>query len=241
MDAIEDLADEDEAGWEDQHHAHQDIQARVQGQRGCVVVPYPDLRAGQQITRSCAANEEYEAHLANEEENLYHPSASKMEWEVARWAKLCGLSLTALSDLLAIEGVSWILFVLKVVVLTNDFDSQISEHLSLSFKNANELNAIVDHGLLTGRPKFKCEQIVVAGEAFDIYYRDVIECVKSLYGAPDFTKYLAFAPERHYSDEDEMIRLFHDMHTGKWWWDTQVRITDYVCMRYATYNTLEKT
>jgi hypothetical protein len=225
MDAIEDLADEDEAGWEDQRRAHQDIQARVQGQRGCVVVPYPDLRAGQQITRGCAANAEYEAHLANEEENVYHPFASKMEWEVARWAKLRGLSSTALSDLLAIEGVSWILFVPKVVVLTNDFDSQISERLSLSFKNANELNAIVDHGLPTGRPKFKREQIVVAGEAFDIYYRDVIECVKSLYGDPDFAKYLAFAPERHYSDEDETIRLFHDMHTGKWWWDTQVRMT----------------
>ncbi|KAG1719407.1 hypothetical protein EDD22DRAFT_963253 [Suillus occidentalis] len=204
MDAIEDLADEDEAGWEDQRRAHQDIQARVQGQRGCVVVPYPDLRAGQQITRGCAANAEYEVHLANEEENVYHPFASKMEWEVARWAKLRGLSSTALSDLLAIEG--------------------ISERLSLSFKNANELNAIVDHGLPTGHPKFKREQIVVAGEAFDIYYRDVIECVKSLYGDPDFAKYLAFAPERHYSDEDETIRLFHDMHTGKWWWDTQKKL-----------------
>ncbi|KAG1743776.1 hypothetical protein EDD22DRAFT_982113 [Suillus occidentalis] len=204
MDAIEDLADEDEAGWEDQCHAHQDIQARVQGQHGCVVVPYPDLRAGQQITRGCAANTEYEAHLANEEENVYHPFASKMEWEVARWAKLHGLSSTALSDLLAIEG--------------------ISERLSLSFKNANELNAIVDHGLPTGRPKFKCEQIVVAGEAFDIYYRNVIECVKSLYGDPDIAKYLAFAPEQHYSDEDETIRLFHDMHTGKWWWDTQKKL-----------------
>ncbi|KAG1828883.1 hypothetical protein DFJ58DRAFT_719762 [Suillus subalutaceus] len=190
MDAIKDLADEDEAGWEDQRRAHQDIQAH--------------LRAGQQITRGCAANAEYEAHLANEEENVYHPFASKMEWEVARWAKLRGLSSTALSDLLAIEGGD--------------------ERLSLSFKNANELNTIVDHGLLTGRPKFKREQIVVAGEAFDIYYRDVIECVKSLYGDPDFAKYLAFAPERHYSDEDETIRLFHDMHTGKWWWDTQKKL-----------------
>jgi len=241
MDAIKDLADE--AGWEDQRCAHQDIQARVQGQCGCVVVPYPDPRAGQQIMRGCAANAEYEAHLANEEENLYHPFASKMEWEVARWAKLRGLSSTALSDLLAIEGVSWILFVLKVrvVVLTNGFDSQVSERLSLSFKNANELNAIVDHGLPTGHPKFKHKQIVVTGEVFDIYYCDVIKCVKSLYGDPDFAKYLAFAPERHYSDEDKTICLFHDMHTGKWWWDTQVRITDYVCMRYDTYNTLEKT
>ncbi|KAG1791568.1 uncharacterized protein HD556DRAFT_1432897 [Suillus plorans] len=147
---------------------------------------------------------EYGAHLANAEENLYHPFASKMDWEVARWAKLRGVSSTALSDLLAIEGVS--------------------EHLLLSFKNANELNAIVDHELPTGRPKFKREQIIVAGEAFDVYYRDVIECVKSLYGDPDFANYLAFAPERHYSDEDETIRLFHDMHTSKWWWNTQKKL-----------------
>ncbi|KAG1737132.1 uncharacterized protein EDB91DRAFT_1237953 [Suillus paluster] len=198
MDTIEDLADEDE------HRTHQDIQAHVQGKHGCVVVPYPDPRAGQKITCCRAANAEYEAHLANEEENLYHPFAFKMEWEVARWAKLRGLSSMALSDLLAIEGVS--------------------ECLSLSFKNANELNAIVDHGLPTGRPKFKPEQIVVAGEAFDVYYCDVIKCVKSLYGDLDFAKYLAFAPERHYSDEDETIRLFHDMHTGKWWWDTQKKL-----------------
>ncbi|KAG2136930.1 uncharacterized protein EDB93DRAFT_1253791 [Suillus bovinus] len=78
MNAIEDLADEDEAGWEDQRRAHQDIQARAQGQRGCVVVPYPDVHAGQQITRGCAANAEYKVHLANEEENLYHPFASKI-------------------------------------------------------------------------------------------------------------------------------------------------------------------
>jgi hypothetical protein len=35
-------------------------------------------------------------------------------------------------------------------------------------------------------------------------------------------------PERHYADEDETVRLFHDMHTGKWWWDTQVRCIDYI-------------
>ncbi|KAG1810188.1 uncharacterized protein HD556DRAFT_1428325 [Suillus plorans] len=137
-------------------------------------------------------------------ENLYHPFTSKMDWEVARWAKLRGVSSTAFSDLLAIEGVS--------------------ERLSLSFKNANELNALVDHELPSSRPKFKREQIVVAGEAFDVYYRDVVECVRSLYGDPDFARYLAFAPERHYSDKDKTVRLFHDMHTGKWWWDTQKKL-----------------
>lgn len=116
MDAIEDLADDDEAFRED----HQDIQARAQGQHGCVVVPYPDPRAGQKITNCRAANMEYGAHLANAEENLYHPFASKMDWEVARWAKLRGVSSTALSDLLAIEGVSWMPFIPKVYVINSE-------------------------------------------------------------------------------------------------------------------------
>jgi hypothetical protein len=55
----------------------------------------------------------------------------------------------------------------------------------LSFKNTNELNKIIDHELPTGCPKFKWEQVVVAGESFDVYYHDIIECIKSLYGDPD--------------------------------------------------------
>lgn len=86
----------------------------------------------------------------------------------------------------------------------------------------NELNKLIDHELPTGQPKFKQEQVIVTGEAFDVYYRDIIECVKSLYGDPDFTKYLTFALERHYADADETVHLFHDMHTGKWWWEMQV-------------------
>ena len=48
-------------------------------------------------------------------------------------------------------------------------------------------------------------------EVFDVYFRDIIECIRSLYGDPKFAPYLAFAPERHYADEDKTIRLFHDI------------------------------
>ncbi|KAG2126251.1 uncharacterized protein EDB93DRAFT_1323762 [Suillus bovinus] len=145
----------------------------------------------------------YGAHLANDD-NPYHPFNSQIEWEVARWAKVRGATSTAFTDLLSIDGVS--------------------EHLGLSFKNTNELNKIIDHELPTGRPKFQQEQVVVAGESFDVYYRDIIECIKSLYGDPDFARYLTFAPEHHYTDEDQTVRLFHDMHTGKWWWNTQKKL-----------------
>ncbi|KAG2139381.1 hypothetical protein BD769DRAFT_1327159, partial [Suillus cothurnatus] len=59
-----------------------------------------------------------------------------------------------------------------------------------------------------------------------VYYHNIIECVKSLYGDPDFARYLTFAPEQHYADDDQTVRLFHDMHTGKWWWETQKKLDE---------------
>lgn len=64
--------------------------------------------------------------------------------------------------------------------------------------------------------------MVIAGESFDLYTRDILECIKALYGNPDHCQYLCFTPERHYADADKTRRLYHDFNTGKWWWDTQV-------------------
>jgi len=94
----------------DIHNTRQDIEAHAQGQRGFVAVPYPDPRAGQRISQHSpdhSANVMYGAQLVDDknDENLYYPFASKIECEVARWAKLRGSSSTAFSDLLSIDGV----------------------------------------------------------------------------------------------------------------------------------------
>lgn len=111
------------------------------------------------------------------------------------------------------------------------------ETLGLSYKNTNELNKIVD--ALPSRPKFKREQIMIAGESFDVYFRDVLECVRALYGDPEFTPHLIFTPERHYADEDKTLRCYSDMHTGKWWWSTQVYIFCYSRCMLAYNKTTE--
>ncbi|KAG2118643.1 hypothetical protein DEU56DRAFT_974831 [Suillus clintonianus] len=182
----------------------QQIEQRVLQEDAITIVQYPDARAGHPIPQAdiCNANAAY-ATVINDTANPYAPFASRVDWEIARWAKLRGPTSTAFSDLLGI--------------------SEVHEKLGLSYKNSRELNKIIDKQL-PGRPKFRREQIVVAGEAFDVFYRDVIECVKALYGDPDFADFLIFAPERHYADEEQTVRLFHDMHTGKWWWDTQKKL-----------------
>lgn len=61
----------------------------------------------------------------------------------------------------------------------------------------------------------------MAGEAFEVFYRNVIQCVRALYSDPEFAGVLVFKPERHYTDPDHSCRVYFNMHTGKWWWDMQ--------------------
>jgi len=98
---------------------------------------------------------------------------------------------------------------------------QICEKLGLSYKNSQELNGIIDKKL-PSRPKFHRSEVVIAGEVFEMYSRNIIDCIKSLFSDPDVSEHLLLSPERHYADPDKTIRLYHEMNTGKWWWNIQV-------------------
>ncbi|KAK7676503.1 hypothetical protein QCA50_020521 [Cerrena zonata] len=156
-------------------------------------------------------NNEYQASQAQFEHTSarspYAPFISRLDWEFARWVKLRGPGSTAINELLALDNMA--------------------EKLGLSYKNSVELHKITDESL-PGRPRFKREEIVVAGESFDIYFRDVIECVRALFRNPEFAAYLVFSPEQHYSDPacHSEHRIYHEMHTGKWWWSTQIALEE---------------
>ncbi|KIJ58277.1 hypothetical protein HYDPIDRAFT_63703, partial [Hydnomerulius pinastri MD-312] len=160
--------------------------------------------AGQPITGLDGVQNQYTSYLNlfnDDGDNLYAPFTSRIDYEMARWAKLRGQGSTAFSDLLSIEGVR--------------------DLLGLSYKNSQELNKIIDAKIPALRPRFHRKEVIVGGEALDFYMRNVEECVHALFGDPDFAKDLVFLPERHYVDEDKTKRLYHDLHTGKWWWQTQ--------------------
>lgn len=70
------------------------------------VVKFPSPRAGEPVRSADSTNNTYDTLLGNHSNlNPYHPFASKLDWEVAKWAKLRGPSSTSLMDLLKIEGV----------------------------------------------------------------------------------------------------------------------------------------
>jgi hypothetical protein len=53
----------------------------------------------------------FDPESSSSSNNIYAPFKSKMDWEIAKWAKLRGPGSTAFSDLLAINGVSNLLFI----------------------------------------------------------------------------------------------------------------------------------
>lgn len=93
---------------------------------------------------------------------------------------------------------------------------QVQRRLDLLCKNSHKLNKIVD-SLLASRLRFQRKEIDVAGVAYDVYFCDVLDCLRALFSNPKFAPHLIFLPERHYADFDHTVRLFHDMHIRKWW------------------------
>jgi hypothetical protein len=84
----------------------------------------------------------------------------------------------------------------------------------------------VDQFLPTVRPRFQRVKVVIGDEPHILYYRNVVDCIKALFGAAEFAQYLVFVPEKHYTDETKNTRLYHGMHTGKWWEWTQAKFDE---------------
>ncbi|KAI0055803.1 hypothetical protein BV25DRAFT_1815128 [Artomyces pyxidatus] len=170
-----------------------------------VIVPFDQGNPGAPMGQEdFATYEEYQKVIGDENsDNHYRPFPHKMAWDVAEWSKELGPGSNAFTKFLKIDDVS--------------------AALDLPFSTSQELNQIIDKKL-PGRPKFKREQVEVAGESYPVYYRDPMECIKALYGDPEFAPHLVYAPERHYVDDDQTIRLYGEMHTGKWWWRVQVTV-----------------
>jgi hypothetical protein len=86
--------------------------------------------------------------------------------------------------------------------------------------------------MLTG-PGWTCEIIDLAGdqvgddgrtlvEDLELWRRDPVECVSELIGNPAFKEYISYVPEHVFTDDTGQERIYDEMWTGDWWWETQV-------------------
>ena len=109
----------------------------------------------------------------------------------------------------------------------------------MSFSSSEELNKIIDKKLPNGLPQFIREEFELAGQKYEFYHRNILECVQALYGDPELAESLAHAPEKHYTGPDKKSRVFSEMNSGRWWWTRQVgTLPDRSC--YQSNSVLQK-
>ena len=108
----------------------------------------------------------------------------------------------------------------------------------ITYKSNYQFLKAVDK-LPTG-PSWTCEIINVAGdndynddgvtqgEALELWRRDSVECVSELIGNPTFKEYISYILEHVYTDDMGNIRIYDEMWTSDWWWETQVSCRSYI-------------
>jgi hypothetical protein len=94
---------------------------------------------------------------------------------------------------------------------------KVVEALGLSFHTVKGLNEKIDDELPTC-PPFHCKEVTFGEERLEFYYRDVMKCIRAIYGNPQFAHHLVFAPERHYTSQERTCRIYNELYTGDWWW-----------------------
>ena len=83
-------------------------------------------------------------------------------------------------------------------------------------------------GLLPATVPWKQAEVQVRGgvttESMTLYFRDALECFKSLFGNPLFSGHMDFVPRCEYADEEKTERLYNEIMTGDRAWALQVSI-----------------
>ncbi|KAI9457974.1 hypothetical protein BJY52DRAFT_1204447 [Lactarius psammicola] len=163
---------------------------------------FPHGSPGAPIPGALQGCSDYWSHEDELSTSVWAPFHSQCDWEIALWAKTRGPTSSALTELLQIP--------------------EVVNKLGLSYSTTKELDRIID--ALPGRPHFKQLNFTIGEEDLSFYFRDVMECIRGLYGDPEFSDKLALAPERHYSDPERTCRIYSEMHTGDWWWAVQTSL-----------------
>lgn len=62
-------------------------------------------------------------------------------------------------------------------------------------------------------------------EESELWLRDPVEVVQDLLGRPSLRNATTYSPARAYTGEDRRTRIYDEMWTGDWWYETQVSIS----------------
>ena len=89
----------------------------------------------------------------------------------------------------------------------------------LGFQSAHLLQKHLDR--MDGHlPRYKSGKVTIGGRRQKFYFRDPVQCAAYLIKQRCYKKHLSYAPKREYTGGDIRERVYSEMCTGDWWWES---------------------
>ncbi|KZT36497.1 hypothetical protein SISSUDRAFT_989170, partial [Sistotremastrum suecicum HHB10207 ss-3] len=172
----------------------------------------PSKCAGAAIGRHPSVFEQHADRLKALEQGIWGPFKNEEEWGLGKWLATCGVSQNKINTFMKLP---------------------IVQGLNLSFDSARTLLKTVD--ALPSGPEWQTFDVQVKGdklgekstplvESYELYYRNILECVQDILGDPTLKEHMQFSPTKIWSDTTKTNRFYSEMWTGNWWWETQTRL-----------------
>ena len=144
--------------------------------------------------------------MAQRQENVFYPWASKQEWAFASWLLRSHLSMAAIDSLLSFDIMSSYVHWLK------SFSDPLQiKGASLLFCSAKELRTWAEI-LLLG-PKWVCTMLCPkypVKQPLHLFYRNPIECLQALLSHPLFANHITFIPRKVWTCAVKLCRVYDE-------------------------------
>lgn len=110
-------------------------------------------------------------------------------------------------------------------------DIKANQKDKIIFRNAEHYRQLAEYGIQWGiyNDGWRIDDLRVPSEIskaddfqYKVYYRDVVEVIRFFLGHKPFKDNLTYAPVKIKNDSDHTV--YNEMHTGEWWWETQLQI-----------------
>ncbi|KAF8802554.1 hypothetical protein BYT27DRAFT_7111964 [Phlegmacium glaucopus] len=134
----------------------------------------------------------------------HYPFASKAEWQLASFLLRSGLSMAAMDKFFKLELV---------------------KRLGLSFGSAKDLRSRAE--MLPSGPPWMCKPLQTEHPTKNkiyLYYRDPVECLRSLMRSPLLKDHLDFTPRRLFEDMEKLVRIYTEWLSGDAAWSMQEKL-----------------
>ena len=54
---------------------------------------------------------------------------------------------------------------------------------------------------------FLMHEVMVGNKICEVFFQDIIACLRALFGDPNFDAILVLVPKKHYTDEEQKVRI----------------------------------